>query len=62
MFGVGPMELAVVAVVILLLFGNRLPGLMRSVGRSVVEFKKGVNDTDDNPEAVEDKNESKGVG
>ena len=62
MFGVGPMELAVAAVVILLLFGNRLPGLMRSVGRSVVEFKKGVNDTGDDAEAVEDKNESKGVG
>ena len=29
-----------------LLFGKRLPGLMNSLGRSVVEFKKGVNDTD----------------
>ena len=54
-FGVGPMELAVLAVVLLLLFGNRLPGLMRSVGRSVVEFKKGVNDTDEDQEAVENK-------
>lgn len=54
-FGVGPMELAIVAVVVLLLFGNRLPGLMRSVGRSVVEFKKGVNDTDEGQEAVENK-------
>ena len=33
---------AVVALVALLLFGNRLPGMMRSLGRSVVEFKKGV--------------------
>ena len=49
------MELAIVAVVLLLLFGNRLPGLMRSVGRSVVEFKKGVNDTDEGQEAVENK-------
>jgi sec-independent protein translocase protein TatA len=55
MFGVGPMEMAVLAVVLLLLFGNRLPGLMRSVGRSVVEFKKGVNDTDEGQEAVENK-------
>ena len=64
MFGVGPMELAIVAVIILLVFRNRLPALMRSVGRSVVEFKKGVNDTDDDQESVEDKNknESKGVG
>jgi len=24
------------------LFGNRLPSVMRSMGRSIVEFKKGV--------------------
>jgi sec-independent protein translocase protein TatA len=44
MFGFGLPEMAIVAVVILLLFGNRLPGAMRSLGRSVVEFKKGVRD------------------
>lgn len=43
-FGVGPVELLVVGGVMLLLFGNRLPSLMRSVGRSVVEFKKGVHE------------------
>lgn len=43
----GPFELIVIAVIVLLLFGKRLPDLMRSLGRSVVEFKKGVNDTDD---------------
>ena len=42
-----PWELIVVGGVVLLLFGNRLPSLMRSVGRSVVEFKRGINDTDD---------------
>jgi sec-independent protein translocase protein TatA len=41
-FGVGPVELLVVGGVMLLLFGNRLPSLMRSLGRSVVEFKAGV--------------------
>jgi sec-independent protein translocase protein TatA len=41
-FGVGPLELIIIGVVILLLFGNRLPGLMRSLGQGVVEFKKGV--------------------
>ncbi|MCH8924101.1 MAG: twin-arginine translocase TatA/TatE family subunit [Planctomycetes bacterium] len=40
----GPVELLIIGAIILLLFGNRLPGAMRSLGRSVVEFKKGVRD------------------
>lgn len=41
-FSPGPMEMAIIAGIGLLLFGNRLPSVMRSLGRSVVEFKKGV--------------------
>ena len=37
----GP-ELFIVAGVLLLFFGNRLPSVMRSLGKSVTEFKKGV--------------------
>jgi sec-independent protein translocase protein TatA len=37
----GP-ELIIVGFVALLFFGNRLPSVMRSLGRSVTEFKKGV--------------------
>ncbi len=37
----GP-EILIVAFVALLVFGNRLPSVMRSLGRSVTEFKKGV--------------------
>ena len=37
----GP-ELIIVGFIALLLFGNRLPGVMRSLGKSVTEFKKGV--------------------
>jgi sec-independent protein translocase protein TatA len=49
-FGVGPVEILIVGAVILILFGNRLPGVMRSVGRSVVEFKKGVQGIEDDSE------------
>jgi sec-independent protein translocase protein TatA len=38
----GTTELMIVAFVSLLMFGNRLPSVMRSLGKSVTEFKKGV--------------------
>jgi TatA/E family protein of Tat protein translocase len=44
MFGVGPTELFVVCVVVLLLFGNRVPTVMRSLGKGLSEFKHGLND------------------
>jgi sec-independent protein translocase protein TatA len=49
-FGAHPLELLIVLAVALLLFGKRLPDLMRSLGKSITEFKKGVNEipTDDN--------------
>lgn len=38
----GGYELFIVAGIALLLFGHRLPSVMRSLGRGVVEFKRGV--------------------
>jgi len=38
----GGWEMILVAGVCLLFFGNRLPSVMRSLGKSVTEFKKGV--------------------
>ncbi len=41
-FNVGPTELIVVLVIVLVLFGGKkLPDLARSLGRSLGEFKKG---------------------
>jgi len=46
-FGVGGMELMIVGVIVLLLFGNRLPGVMRSLGLGITEFKKGIQGVED---------------
>ena len=42
-----PQSLLIIGLIGLLLFGNRLPQVMRSLGKSVVEFKKGVNGIED---------------
>ncbi|MBI3638071.1 MAG: twin-arginine translocase TatA/TatE family subunit [Candidatus Rokubacteria bacterium] len=45
MFGLGYQELLIILVIVLILFGaNRLPELAKSLGSSVKEFKKGVNE------------------
>lgn len=41
-WGLGVPELVVFGLIVLLLFGSRLPGVMRSLGQSVTEFKKGT--------------------
>jgi sec-independent protein translocase protein TatA len=54
MFGLGYQELLIILVIVLILFGaNRLPELAKSLGSSVKEFKKGVNEakTEDVPPA-----------
>ncbi len=45
MFGLGYQELLLILVIVLILFGaQRLPDLARSLGSSVKEFKKGINE------------------
>ena len=45
MFGLGTQELLVILVIVLVLFGaNRLPQLARSLGSSLKEFKKGIDE------------------
>jgi len=48
MFGMGgPWELVIVLFIALLLFGKRLPEVARSMGKGIVEFKKGVRGIED---------------
>jgi sec-independent protein translocase protein TatA len=47
MFGLSGTHLLVIGVVALLLFGNRLPEVARSLGRSFNEFKRGLRDVQD---------------
>lgn len=48
MFGIGPPELIVIFLIILILFGaKRLPELARSLGRSINEFKSATQNIKD---------------
>jgi sec-independent protein translocase protein TatA len=46
-FGLGPGELLVVGIVALIVFGSRLPEVARSLGKGVVEFRKGLRDIEE---------------
>ena len=43
----GPMDMVIILIVCLLLFGNRLPSVMRNLGSGAREFKKGVEGIDE---------------
>lgn len=45
--GISPMEMMVVGIIALLLFGKRLPEVARSLGKGMVEFKKGIHGIED---------------
>jgi len=48
-FFLGQTEMLIILVIAVLLFGTRIPSVMRSMGQGITEFKKGMNDTDDEP-------------
>ncbi len=48
----------IILVIAFLLFGNRLPTAMRSLGRGVTEFKKGLEGSEDDVDAAAKKAET----
>ncbi len=61
-FHLGTFEIVGLILLGLLLFGSKLPSIARSMGKSIVEFKKGVkdvkadlDDANEPPKKLEDK-------
>ncbi|MCS7304865.1 MAG: twin-arginine translocase TatA/TatE family subunit [Thermoguttaceae bacterium] len=54
MFGIGTTELIVICILALILFGNRLPSVMRSLGQGITEFKKGLREEEPSPPASQE--------
>ena len=51
-FSPGPMEMLIIGVIAVLLFGKRLPEVGRSLGKGIVEFKKGIRGIEDEFESA----------
>ncbi|HDY87638.1 MAG TPA: twin-arginine translocase TatA/TatE family subunit [bacterium] len=53
MFGLGPMELIIVFLVVLLIFGaKRIPEIAQGLGKGITEFKKAARDVTDEIETA----------
>jgi sec-independent protein translocase protein TatA len=52
MGGLSVFHWLIIGIIVILLFGNRLPSVMRSLGQGMVEFKKGF-------EGIEDERKSR---
>ncbi len=53
---IGPTELIILLVIVLIIFGvGRLPEIGGALGRGIREFRKGTSDEDDAPKAAKSK-------
>jgi sec-independent protein translocase protein TatA len=51
-FGLGGMEILILVILGVLLFGRKLPEVGRSLGKGIVEFKKGLKGLEDEVEGT----------
>ncbi len=57
----GGWEWLIILIVALLIFGKRLPEVMKSLGRGIVEFKKGVKGVEEEVEDASSKSSQKKI-
>lgn len=57
----GGWEWLIILIVALLIFGKRLPEVMKSLGRGIVEFKKGVKGVEEDVEDASTKSAHKKI-
>ncbi len=51
---IGPQEIIVIFIIVLLLFGGRkIPELMKGLGKGMKEFKKATKEDEDEPQKAE---------
>ena len=55
----GGWEWFIILIVALLIFGKRLPDVMKSLGRGIVEFQKGVKGVEEDVEQSSNKSTTK---
>ena len=56
LFGLGPMEIVLIVAVVVLLFGGRkIPELMKGLGQGMREFKKASHVDDDQDQEIQKK-------
>lgn len=55
MFGLGPFELTIIVVLILIFGAGRIPEIGSGLGKGIKNFKKSIKDTESEKEKIDDK-------